>query len=153
MDKEEINNTIDINYYLLQIDKHSKITKEAIRQKVSFLQNVLLASTSIVGILISLHNNNSQCLNIQLVFLLSVVLLSFGILCLALVLFDFSTIECRSAESFRKEIGESIENGVPLNLVPTTEKKFTSFFEVCSYVFLLMGFISLVIYSVLDTLK
>jgi hypothetical protein len=73
--------------------------------------------------------------------------------CLALVLFDFSTIECRSAESFRKEIGESIENGVPLNLVPTTEKKFTSFFEVCSYVFLLMGFISLVIYSVLDTLK
>jgi len=153
MEIDDEKKVTDIHYYYQQIEKYSAIKKEAFRQKILFFQNILLVSASIVGIVISLHKTNSQHLCIQLVFLLSIILLSLGIVCLVLVLFDFSTLEDRSANNFHDEIEESMKKGIQCGLVDTRLRKSTLFFEICSYVFLFAGFILLISYTGLVEFK
>jgi hypothetical protein len=136
-------------YYIKQIEKYSLVKKDAYRQKILFLQSILLVSVSIVGIVISLHTTNTQFLYIRLVFLLSILLLSLGIVCLVLVLHDFSTLEDKLAQKFHDEILESMKMEVRCDAVYVDLKKTTSILEKCSYIFLLLGFILLITYSCL----
>jgi len=152
MENEE-NRKVSYKYYYEQLKVYAEARKTANQQKILFLQNILLVSASIVGIVISLHTANSQHLYIQVVFLASILLLSLGIVCLVLVLHDFSTLEDKVARKFHDEIQESMKNDVRCSTIYADQKKTTDIFEKCSYYFLLSGFILLISYTGLVEFK
>ena len=134
-------------YYKNQIKLLGKITNESSEKKISFFQHTLLVSASILGVIISLHTTNSQCLYIRLVFLFSTVFLLLGTLSLAVVLYDFSNLPERGRQSFHKEVQDALQKDRECNLVTVDHKKRTLFLEKASYIFLILGLILLVFYN------
>lgn len=140
-------------YYKEQLKQLVTVIEKSTEKKISFLQNLLLISASIVGIVISLHTTNSEYLYIRLVFFLSTALLSLGALCLAVVLYDFSNIQ----ESLRQELHSEILNAMKMDreckIVSVDHKKRTLFLEKTSYILLTLGFILQISYTGLATFE
>jgi hypothetical protein len=140
---------MDTKYYYNKFEQLSEVVKEATEKRISFFQYVLLVSSSILGIIISLHTTNSQCLYIRLVFVLSVIFLLLGALCMVVVLYDFSNFPERARQAYLTEIGNAMKNDEKVQPVFVNPHKRTLIFEKLSYIFLFLGLISLVTYTVL----
>lgn len=138
---------MDNSYYENQLKLLVEMTNEASEKRISFFQHVLLVSASILGIIISLHTTNTQCLYIRLVFLASTVFLLLGIISLAVVLYDFSILPERGRQSFRKEVQDALQKDRECKMVTVGNPKRTLFLEKISYIFLILGFILLVAYN------
>lgn len=138
---------MDKQYYENQIKILGQITNESALKKISFFQHILLVSSSILGVIISLHTTNSQCLYIRLIFIVSTILLLLGILSLAVVLYDFSNLQERTRQSFCKEVQDALQNDEKCKMVTVNHKKRTLFLEKVSYIFLILGIFSLVTYN------
>jgi hypothetical protein len=134
-------------YYKEQIRQLSEIMDKSLERQISFFQHLLLASAGIVGILISLHTTNSEHLYIRLVFFVSTVLLSLGVISLVLVLFDFSNSLELLRRDTHNEVLSAIEMDRECNLVYVKKKKRTLVFEKSSYLFLIFGFVLLIVYT------
>lgn len=138
---------MDNSYYKDQLKLLVEMTNEASEKRISFFQHVLLVSASILGVIISLHTTNSQCLYIRLVFLASTVFLLLGTLSLAVVLYDFSILAERARQSFRKEVQDALQKDRKCEMVFVGNPKRTLFLEKIAYIFLILGFILLVAYN------
>ena len=139
-------------YYLEQFKIKNELTRQAIQQKLSFLRSLLLVSVSIVGIVISLHNTKSQCLYIRLVFLLSILLLTLGILSTGIATYNYASHSENLRQAFHSELEQAVKKNRQLApIVSVNQKKNTVFFEKASYLLLISGFITLVIYTGLNT--
>lgn len=140
-------------YYKEQLKQLVTVIEKSTEKKISFLQNLLLISASIVVIVISLHTTNSEHLNIRLVFFVSTALLSLGALSLAVVLYDFSNIQ----ENLRQELHSEILNAMKMDreckIVSVDHKKRTLFLEKTSYILLTLGFILQISYTGLATFE
>jgi hypothetical protein len=75
----------DLRYYKTQLTVLADLAEKASQLRFAFFQHILLVSASVLGILISLHENSSPCIYIRLVFLLSLVLFGLGILSTGIV--------------------------------------------------------------------
>jgi len=130
----------------------SKIISEVIIQKLNFWNSLILVSASIVGVLISLHNNTAQCLYIRLVFLLSILLLCLGTLSSAFVAYDYSNLKERLRQVLQTEFELATNENRKANPVHIDWKKRTSIFQIISYCLLISGFVILIVYAFLNTL-
>ena len=110
-------------YYKEQIRQLTEVMEKSTEKKISFFQHLLLVSASIVGIVISLHTTNSECLYIRLVFLVSTGLLSLGALSLAVVLYDFSRIQETLCQVLRAEIQDAMKTDRECKIVSVDNKK------------------------------
>lgn len=83
------------------------LLNQATRQEESFYKHILLVSSSIFGILISLHTNSSPHLYIRVVFLCSVFSLALGILTSAIVLHSYVRLLKKTHQAYRNEFLKS----------------------------------------------
>jgi hypothetical protein len=139
------------------LEKHKKLQAgyalQAARKRESFFRHALLVSSSIFGILISLHSNSSQCLYIQLVFSLSVVLLACGILITGLALYDHANLSSRLRELHYKAVDTAGKAGdTDIGALELKELKRTLFCERCSLALFVCAIILLTVYIMLLTL-
>ncbi|MDR1198516.1 MAG: hypothetical protein LBK94_05830 [Prevotellaceae bacterium] len=127
--------------------------REAIQKRDTFFRHVLLVSSSIFGILVSLHTSSSSCLHIRLVFLLSVVLLALGILLAGIVVYDHAMIFERARRDHYNAVEAAINGrGDTLDVFSPTKKR-TLVCEKLSLSLLVLGIITLTVYTILETLS
>ncbi|WP_423128481.1 hypothetical protein [Gaoshiqia sp. Z1-71] len=143
---------MDSNYYYSQLEQLNEVVKESADKKISFYQHVILVSSSILGIIISLHTITSPCIYVRLTFVLSVISLLIGILSMVVVLYDFSHLPERIRPVFQNEIEKSLKKDEKVNPVFVKHKRRTLILEKISYLFLLLGMALLVTYNVLISL-
>ena len=86
----------------------TNLTNESTEKQAEFYRNILVVSASVLGILISLHTQQSSVLYIRLVFALSVLLLLLGTLSISLLLFDLSLLPERTRQEFLTQLQKSV---------------------------------------------
>jgi hypothetical protein len=124
----------------------------SVQKRASFFQHVLLVSSSIFGILVSLHSSSSSVLYIRLVFLFSVVLLALGILLAGLVTYDHAMTRERMRQAHYNAVENALAEGREVPSIAVSEKKRTRICEKISLLSLSSGVVALTVYTILDTL-
>lgn len=124
---------IPTSYYREQLPVLENSTNRAIDKQLSLWQHILVVSSGIDGVLISLHCESPSHLYIRVVFFLSVVLLSAGVSCSAIVLYDLSMLAERARRKFQKELKNAIQEDRALKEVRVELPKRTLFFQKSSY--------------------
>lgn len=143
---------MDLNHYEDQFPKLVELADQAALKKLSFLQNVLLASAGGLGILISLHSNTSAALYIRAIFLLSTVLLALGTLTSAIAAYDYATLDERLRQVFHREVQSALREDRMVQMVNIPTRKRTIVCEKLTYLLLVSALLLLTIYSVLSSL-
>jgi hypothetical protein len=128
----------------------TNLTNESTEKQAEFYRNILVVSASVLGILISLHTQQSSVLYIRLVFALSVLLLLLGTLSISLLLFDLSLLPERTRQEFLTQLQKSVSEGKVLEPVYIQKRKRTVLCEKWSLIFLLSSLLSLIIYTMLS---
>ena len=132
---------------------YNETDEKSIQQLKSFFQSILVASSSVFGILISLNDTFLQSQCIRLVFALSIVLLTLGILFSAIALYDLSTIYDRIRKELLKAEFDNVCDGRPHTPgnVRSGNRSISKVFQICSVSSLLLSLISLMVYALLIT--
>ena len=120
---------IPTSYYREQLPVLENSTNRAIDKQLSLWKHILVVSSGIDGVLISLHCESPSHLYIRVVFFLSVVLLSAGVSCSAIVLYDLSMLAERARRKFQKELKNAIQEDRALKDVRVELPKRTLFFK------------------------
>lgn len=141
---------MNYNYYYSQIERINEATEKSAEKQLSLFQHILLVSSSTFGIVISLHTNSSPFLCIHLVFALSVVLLSLGILSVAIVVFDHSFLVERTRQAFRLEVERAMKMDEEVQPVFVSKKRRTLFCEKIVYIVLPTSALTLCVYALLS---
>lgn len=121
-------------------------------KRASWSQQLLLASSTLLGILVSLHSRSSDNLYVRLCFALAIVLLCIGILMTGISLYSYVDAISRTREEFVKEaILAAREHRAAQNVsVPT--KKINVFCEKTSYICFASCVLVLSLYMVLNSI-
>jgi hypothetical protein len=143
----------DIQYYRDQLPKLAKLAEKSSRLRFAFFQHILLVSASVLGILISLHENSSPCIYIRLVFLLSLLLFGLGILSTGIVVYDHSLLQEDLQKRYSEESQQALREERELSPLFAKKKKRTVFHEKWSLILLASGMIVLMVYAIVITVS
>lgn len=138
-------------YYTQEEIKQEELMFRSFQTEYSFYKHLLLVASSILGILISLHQTGSSPLYARVTFFLAVVLLTLGILALSVVVYDYTKTLKDFYRTYRTglRIAKSLGNTIPPFAYYTSRK--TKFFVRFSYGSLLIALVLLIIYTFLCT--
>lgn len=115
-------------------------------------QSLLVAATSILGILVALHSTHGASLYIRWVFALALGLLLLGILFAGVVLHSVASYAWRAYRE-HWEWYTKIAQGKPVkNPLHIPEYKYPHYFEAATYIALIGALILLTTYAVLSSL-
>jgi len=142
---------MELNYFNEHIDKAEKYTNLSSEKQDTFSYNVLLVASSIFGILISLHDNKTECLYTRVAFLIAIVLLALGILSLVVMLYDRSMLVEHMRQKYLKEVANALREEKKVKPVFAKEGKRLIFCRKISYTTLLLSLFMLIIYTTLST--
>lgn len=143
---------MDDNYYHKQMEVLADLTEKSAGKQETFFQQILIASASILGILVALHTVPPSSLCIRLVFVSVIGLLALGILSTGITLYDHSLLVERARQAYLSEAENALKDERKLNPVFVRKKRRTLIAEKCSLLFPVLGLIVLVVYAVLVTL-
>ena len=143
---------IPVSYYEEQKPIMKELSEKANEKTLSLWQHILLVSSSIDGVLISLHTESPSYLYIRLVFLLSVFLLSVGVSCSAIVLFDLTALHERARQEFLHEYEKAIQDDRKLKPVYVGYKKRTLICQKTSYWCFALSMLLLLTYTIMREL-
>ncbi len=139
-------------YYKDQIEALSEARMEGTRTQRTFFQQILIVSSSILGIVISLHSSTSPHLYIRLVYLGALSLLTIGCMVTGLVLYDLAQLPDRAAKDFVSEVRSAIQASREVRPVGVLLRKRT---EICEKILLFLipfAFFLLTLYAILNCL-
>lgn len=143
---------IPTEYYEKKMRTMEDLTNQSSQRTLSFWQHILLVSSSIDGILISLHAGQSEHIYTQLAFLLSTVVLSLGILTTSIVVYDYSMLLERARQKFADEFQNALQEGREMRDVLVGTRKRTKFFEIFSLISLICAILFMLLYTILKEL-
>lgn len=143
---------IPTEYYEKKMRTMEDLTNQSSQRTLSFWQHILLVSSSIDGILISLHTGQSEHIYTQLAFLLSTVVLSLGILTTSIVVYDYSMLLERTRQKFADEFQNALREGREMRNVVVDTRKRTKFFENFSLISLICAILFMLLYTILKEL-
>lgn len=143
---------IPTEYYEKKMRTMEDLTNQSSQRTLSFWQHILLVSSSIDGILISLHAGQSEHIYTQLAFLLSTVVLSLGILTTSIVVYDYSMLLERTRQKFADEFQNALREGREMRNVVVDTRKRTKFFENFSLISLICAILFMLLYTILKEL-
>ncbi|MDR2816159.1 MAG: hypothetical protein LBB62_05600 [Proteiniphilum sp.] len=112
-----------LEYYRDLLREFPAMAEKASQIRYVFFQHILLVSSSVLGILISLHQNNSPCIYTRLVFLLSLLLFAAGILCIGIILHDHSLLPGKLQQKYSDEAVQAFQERREMPPVVLPEKK------------------------------
>lgn len=140
---------VSTSYYKDQLKLGEELTTKAAEKILSFWQHLLLVSSSIDGILISLHAGSSESLYIRLAFFLSTILLTIGVLSTCIVVFDHSMLPERGRQAFVQEAQAACREDRKLNPIFVNKKRRTVFCEWLSSISLILALFLMLAYTFL----
>lgn len=140
---------MDSNYYVEQLHKIADLSQKSAEKREFFFQQILIVSTGTLGILLSLHTQQSESLYTRLVFLFAVLLLSLGSLTAGITFYDYSMLSERTRQSFQIEVEKALDEGREAQAVFVKKKRRTLFCENFSLIALILGLFTLFVYAVL----
>ena len=112
-----------------------------------YCRNLLFASGSLFGILISLHHTSETSLPCRLSFFLALLLLGLGILALAIALSLDKHIQARLVKDSLDELKQAIDGLREANDVPVVANKVFVWSEPIGYICLMLSIFSLCAYE------
>lgn len=135
------------DYYKSHFMKIYDEEKELRKSRSLFCRNLLFASGSLFGILISLHHTSATSLPCRLSFFLALLLLGLGILTLAIALSLDKHIQARLVEDSLDELKQAIDDLREVNDVHVVANKVFVWFEKIGYILLILSVLSLCVYE------
>jgi uncharacterized membrane protein YczE len=136
-------------------DSLKDLEKAMIRRdenRFGFLKQILLISTTLFGVLVSLHDTDTDHFYSKVSWSLSVVLLSLGILSCAVALYAQSHVSKLAFQDLTEAIREQLkEKTDSYEMRVINEPKIFGVFEKLSYLSYVLSILFLAIYAVLDT--
>jgi hypothetical protein len=135
------------------VNKMVELTNDIAEKRFAFFRHLLLIATTLFGILISLSSKSYTQPYIRVSFAVSILLLSIGILALALSSYSEIEYRIRGRESYRKEALSAAREGREPVWVDEQPIKFYVRSEKVAYIFLSLSILSLAIYTVLIALS
>jgi hypothetical protein len=140
-------------YFKKQLETLSRLQDQANDKRESFFQQILIAASSIIAILVALHDvDKSEHLYIRPVFVLAVSLFLLGILSTASALYKFAKLREKAFQLFLLEIETAKRENRELKPVFAGNRKKILLHEKFSLILLIISLIALVVYTGLTTL-
>lgn len=124
------------------------LSREAEAKESSFLQHILLVTSSTLGILVSLHPSAPEHRYSRWVFVLSVVALGMALLCDTLSLYAQTRLVRRAQKKLSEECSSAIRENRSMNPVCVGREKYHVFCERATYILLVIALICLCSYAV-----
>lgn len=134
------------------IEQLTEIAERRDEAHYGFIKQVLLMASSLFGIIVALHKQTPKADHtIHLVFSITLILLSLGILFLTIALFAEVSLHRKIWNSWKNEVLEQLSDPMYRpKFVAEEPSKFFVFVEKVSYVSLLLSIICLAIYGILN---
>lgn len=131
------------------IDVLNSLSDRALSKRESFAQQFLFVSSTLLGIVVSLHSPNSPLLYIRLVYVTALVLLSLGVMATLIVVFDFLQIRLGLHQDYRNELSSAAQKDQSVQAVKKDFRKRTLICQKLSLIFFVFGVLVLTSYSIL----
>jgi len=136
--------------YDQEVDKYNSYGESFRSSRESFIKQVLILASSLLGILVSLHKTQSHSDNVRIAFSVVVVSLSIGILGLAVGLYSSVALHKKVQDYHRDNIYMLYNNPYyQIEQVPLGPSKYYQYFERMGYMSLLIALCSLSTYAIL----
>ena len=142
-----------MNYYESKLSELSDITQESADIQRSFLQHALLVSSSMLGILVSLHTTAPQGRWLRWVFALAVGILVLGVLANAIALYAQTRLADRVVRKYAAEYKAALSEHRQLHPVVVNKTMLHTACERATYILLLSALLLLGIYAVCISLS
>ncbi len=139
--------------YQSHLEKLEELARESAEKQHTFLQHILLVSSSSLGILISLHPTTPEYLYTRWGFLLSVILLGLSVPLGTIALYSQTKLVDRARQAFANECAKSIGENRSPRMVTVAKTKTHVFCERATYILLSLGWLCLCFYAVCKALQ
>lgn len=134
------------------IDDLLSKTEQYKQFRTAWFQNILIAGSTILGALVALSNNNTEDMHVRIVFVLVITMLALGILSAVIALYYDSACAKRAILAIREQLHKlSVGNDTDETIFAEDAKSFL-LFDVLTYIFFSLSFISLMTYVVLKNI-
>lgn len=140
------------DYYRAQLSQLVDLVNLYAEKKVDHLKQILFASVTLLGILISLHSTSSLCHSCRYLLVSGLALLSLSSLLTVLALRRSLRVVRLAKDNFRKELQSALREGREMNGVTVPFDKAGTFFEKTATVFLLSSIALLSCYGIISAL-
>jgi hypothetical protein len=127
------------------------LTNLLAEKRASWSQQLLLISSSLLGILVSLHAKSSDSLYVRLCFALAIVLLAIGILLTAVSLYSYVEAISRTRQAYKLEAIDALHHNRETKPVSAPVKKIFVFCEKTGYICFASCVFFLSLYVVLNS--
>jgi hypothetical protein len=136
-----------------QLKRLADIAVLSAEKREFFFRHVLLASSGMLGILVSLHSMPSPNLYIRLVFVIAAILLTLGILTCTIVLYDLLKHPARLRQAYQMQLQSALKESQADHLAEImTERPRTKILEISSYILLSLSLLFLLLYVILSNI-
>ena len=136
-------------YYEDNHKENSKLSFKAFQKRSEFWQGVLVASASLYGILVSLHDNFQEPLCTRVVFLCLTVVLTIGVSTAGVTLYNYAILLERHRQEVEKELLSALNKDALVSEVHTGLSKKEEFVEWLALFALLITPFLLLAYTIL----
>lgn len=138
---------------LEEILKEHLLKREQCKQhRTVWFQSILIAGSTTLGALVALSNNHTERMCVRFAFVLTTGLLALGILSAAIALYYDSACSKRAILAIREQLHNMMKGFYTAAVVFAEDAKTFLLFDVLTYIFLSLSFISLMGYVVLKNL-
>ena len=138
-------------YYFDQLDQLAQLTNQATERKCSFLQHILLVSSTLFAILVALRPGDSSILLHQMLYSVATSLLSLGVLSSSVVYKEYTSFLQQCRQAYYDELKKSYQENRKLEPVYARLKRSTEIFEKVCYISLIASLFAFTLYIILTT--
>lgn len=139
-------------YYKSQLKEKVTISNLASEKKCSLFHHILLVSVTVFAIVISLQQSNQYSFMIRIVFLISTISLTIGIISCGIVYRGLTLLIEKASIKFGQELNEAIRENRKLNIVGAELNWFHNLCEYVCYYSLIISLFGYTTYTILVTL-
>lgn len=134
------------------MDSLKELIKLHYERKCAWQQQLLLATSTLFGVLIALQKETSSILIIRLIFAISLVFMAIGILSLSITLYSQIDAIKRLRKKASEQAVEAYNNNEQMQPILIYEKKVFKAFEICFYISIVSSVLLLSIYVLLKAI-
>lgn len=132
--------------------KYIQSKEQYLKTRSTWFYNILIAGAGLLGALVALSNNSHELYPVRILFVLTVILLTLGILSVAIALYyDISRSKCRQLEDYRRLQSIVVGTNTDSISLKSAPKAFL-LFDILTYIFFSLSFISLIVYVIAKNL-
>lgn len=118
----------------------------------AWFQNILIVESTILGAIVALSDNSKESIYVRIAFVLTIALLILGILSAVIALYYDNACAKLAIKAIREQIHKMKEGNGTDEAIYAEDAKSFLFFDILTYIFFSLSFISLMGYTVLKNI-